>query len=185
MRFTILPILAASIVSNVLAAPVTLATRDTSIIEQSMKKVTSSLRQLAVEIHLLNANRPQDLIIKQEAAIEGKAAEVIRTLQEEGRTIKARSAVVGSVEAIKLIDGINTLQAATKEVTDAWVEAKPTVLRLNGKQNVLSILQRSNVASEEFIDAIISKLPMLDKALGQMTGQKSKDMLHRAMAAYV
>jgi hypothetical protein len=149
-----------------------------------MKKVTWTLRQLTVEIHLLNENRPQDLILKQENTIDGKSDEVIRVLQEESRTIRTKSGPVISVEVFKLTDGINAVQAATKEVTDAWLNAKPTILRLNGKQNVLSILRRSSTATDEFIDAIVSKLPALDKGWGQMFGQRSKDMLHRAIVAY-
>jgi hypothetical protein len=184
MRFTILPILAVSVISNVLAAPTVLAGRDTSVIENGMKRVTTSLRQLAVEIRILNPNRPQDLILKQEAAIDSMADEVVRVLQDETRNIKTRAATVGAVEVLRLTEGINAVQAATKEVTDAWVEAKPTVLRLNGKQNVQNILKKSHAASDEFIEAIISKLPMLDRVLGQVAGQRSKEMLHHALTAY-
>jgi hypothetical protein len=184
MRFTILPLLVGTLISNALATPVTLAQRDTNVLEQSMKRVTMSLKNLVIEIHSLNAYRNQEDITRQEQKIDAKANEVIKILQDEKNTIKSRSPVVGTLEALKLTDGINNLQSATKLVTDAWIDARPTVIRLNGKSNVLSILKRSEVATNDFCDAMVSKLPVLDKAVGQLTALKAKDMIHRAVEAY-
>jgi hypothetical protein len=185
MRFTILPLLASTIISSVLATPITLAQRDTSVIEQSMKKVTSSLQKLVVEVHSLSMKRDQNDIVRQEQRIDAKANEVIKILQDEGRIIKSKAPIVGTIEALRLTEGISSLQSATKSVMDAWIEAKPTVLRLNGKANVLSILQRSEVATNDFVDAMVSKLPAVDRAVGQLAGMRSKEMLRRAIETYI
>jgi hypothetical protein len=180
MRATILPLLC--LFGSVLAIPTKLTSQDITIIERSITTVSGTLKRLTTAIHALDKDLQGD-IAKQEYDVMQRGDEVTLALQDGARRIRSNP-MIDMIEATRLLDPVNSLTAVTETTVNTWIAAKPIIVRLGGTQPVLKLMGQHELATDDFIDSIVSRLPELTKAFGRLAAQRSKSSIQQAQKAF-
>lgn len=89
-----------------------------------------------------------------------------------------------TVEATATVGPIEQLGAATQGTVDAWIQAKPSIVRAGGRQPVLKILAAQETATDEFVDAVNAKMPLVSITAARIYGQKARSQVDQAIATY-
>ncbi|KAE9982944.1 hypothetical protein BLS_005149 [Venturia inaequalis] len=183
MRFTSLLSLAC-LTAATLAAPVEQAPKGFEVFEKSFSKIQSSLKGLTVAIKDLdtNARRGQDTT-KQEQDIERRTTEVTQSLRDGASNIR-KAAVLTTIEATSTIVPIEEMGSLTQKTVDAWIQAKPSIVRAGGRQAILKLLAAQETATDEFVDAVQAKMPLVTMTAARIYGQKARNQVDQAIAAF-
>jgi hypothetical protein len=87
-------------------------------------------------------------------------------------------------EMARVQDPISALMTATQTCMNNLITAAPAIKGLGGKDSSLSILLALDEVSDEFTDAMVSKVPLTTKGFGRSGGQKVKDMIAEAIKVF-
>jgi hypothetical protein len=180
MRLTILSFLLLSYI--VLAIPVTIAVQETAVIEKWVKNVSNSLKQLSNAIQALDPDLAGD-IAKQETDIENRSLDVINSLRDGASEIKRRPMVI-TIEITRLVDIVESITAQTQTTMNIWANAKPIIVQAGGREPVLRILTLALKATDDFTDAIVSRLPLTGIVMGRLYAQRSKAVIEQTIANF-
>ncbi|TLD39432.1 hypothetical protein E2P81_ATG00419 [Venturia nashicola] len=184
MRFTSLFGLAC-LTAATFAAPIEQISRGFDTFERAFSKIQTNLRGLTVAIKDLDTNSRrggQDLS-RQEQDIERRAADVTQSLRDGTNSIR-RTSMLSPVETTATVGPLEELGVVTQRAVDAWIQAKPSVLRAGGRQAVLRLLTAQETATDEFVDAVNAKVPMVTIMAARLYGQRARNQVDLAIAAY-
>jgi hypothetical protein len=164
MRLTIIPFLC--LLGSVIAIPIELAPRDSSVIERSLKRVLNSMTKLDNGMKQRRSGGDTREAQKETNGLVQLGKDLVEELRLGSREVR-RGPAVNSFEAIALLQGIDNLTRVLQSITNGWIDSKRMVLAAGSKATVLNLLLDASEGSTVFSDAIISKLPLLEQTLGQ------------------
>jgi hypothetical protein len=164
MRASILPLFC--LAGSIIAAPVSLVPRDSTVIEISIRSVQASLQNLATLIHGLETHKGPDLN-KHISMITHHGQELSDTIRKGAENIR-RGPDVTLIESSSLLQPVNQLLSATSTAVNAWIASKKTIENSGGKQAVRRILEVQKADSDVFTKAMIAKMPY---AVGKTIGE--------------
>lgn len=184
MRFASLLGLAC-LTATTFAAPTKKAHQDTiAVIERGAKNISNNLKGLTSAIRDLDSSsrRGQDTS-RQQIDIERRAGDVTNALRDSTNQVR-RNRVLTTIEATSTISIVDDLAVTTQRTVDAWITAKPSIVRAGGRQAVLGLLAAQEVANDEFVDALIAKMPLASVPPAKHYGQRARNQLDLAIAAF-
>jgi hypothetical protein len=182
MHFSVLSTLV--LVTTVIAAPIDISTKDSRIITAAAIDVTNNLERLGRTLAAIRNPQAAYNLTPYQRDIETSAAELTNSFQNSGRNIRG-APVASIVEATALISTINSLDSATTTTTNAWMDAKSIIVRVNGGRSAaIRMLEAHDRASAEFSNALLSKMPTAYQGTARIFREKIMNEAKRAMAAY-
>lgn len=166
------------------AAPVEQASRDYAVFEKTFANIQGTLRSLTVAIKDLDnaARRGQQDLIKAESDIEKRADAVTQSLRNGANVIR-KTGMLSLTEAANTVGPIEELGSATQRTVDAWIQQKATIVRAGGRQTVLKLLEAQETATDEFVDAVNGRMPLVSLTTARIYGQKARVQVDLAIAA--
>lgn len=174
----------ACLTASTFAAPVQQAPKDFSAVDKAFKNIMNNLKGLTVAIKDLdNSSRRGQDTSKQEIDVERRGNDVTAALRDGTGRVR-QSSMLTTVEATATVGPIEQLGAATQGTVDAWIQAKPSILRAGGRQPVLKILAAQETATDEFVDAVNAKMPLVSITAARIYGQKARSQVDQAIAVY-
>jgi len=177
MRLSILPAL--FLLGGVIASPVDLASRDTLVIENSIRSIKASLENLAAEVSTLKDARDSAHI----SMISHHGDELSTQMKNSARDIRA-GPNVELREANKLISPIQLLTDQTQRTMTAWINKKDVIINSGGQKPVLRILKQQEIDADDLTKAMADKLPEVSRYIGQQYSQRVHSSFEMAIRAY-
>jgi hypothetical protein len=181
MRASIIPLFC--MVGSIIAAPASLAARDSAIVEISLRSVQASLQNLATLIHGLETHKGPDLN-KHITMITHHGQELSDTMRKATQDIR-RGPDVTLVESTGLLQPVNALMSATSTAVNAWIASKKTIVDSGGKAAVRHILEVQKQDSDAFTKAMIAKMPYaVGKTIGEWYASLVSASIDRAINTF-
>lgn len=109
--------------------------------------------------------------------------EITNELKLSAQEIR-RAASITAVESVTMITSVRKLSPLTQSVVDGWIDAKPMVKNAGRTRDVLNALLNASDAMAEFSDAIVSRLPKLEQALGTAYKSQMSSIVDGAIDEY-
>lgn len=174
----------ACLTASTFAAPINQAPQDTVVIERSVQNISNTLKGLTTAIRDLDAfSRRGSDTNRQEADIERRAGDVTNALRDAASQIR-RIQPLNTIEAASIVDNIEELGATTQRTVDAWILAKPSVVKSGGRQAVLKLLAAQETATDEFTDTLVAKMPVSSVLPARFYAQRARVQVDQAIAAF-
>lgn len=164
MRFSLVAI--TCLVGSTIASPVSLESRDVTVIDASFKRITNSLNKLTAGFNQRASGGDSKKAEQETNKLLNLAQTSLEECRFSAREIR-RGPNVNAFEAVGLLNMVNSLTSQIRTVVDGWVDAKRMVQAGGKKAAVLNALLDASEATTNLGDAIISKLPVLDRPLAQ------------------
>jgi hypothetical protein len=183
MRFASLLSLAC-LTAFAFAAPIDQSAQDTTVIERSFKNIANNLKGLTAIIQQLDQNsRRGGNTAPQEIEVERRGGDLTNALRDAANQIR-RIPVLNTIEATSTIGSVDELTTLIQKTVDAWILAKPSIVRAGGRQTILKISGAQEVACDEFVDSMIAKMPAMSISVARVFGQRARSQVDQAIAAF-
>jgi hypothetical protein len=182
MRFSLLSTL--FFITNAIAAPLDTSSQDSRIITAAIIDVTNNLERLGQALNAIRNPQAASNFSPYQQAIETSSSDLTNSFINNARNIQ-RAPVADILEATALISIINTLDSATTATTNAWLDARSTIVRINGGRSAaIRMLTAHKGASGEFSNALLSKMPLAYQGSARLYGEKIMGEAKKALNAY-
>jgi hypothetical protein len=166
-----------------IAAPTSLVTRDTAMIEISIRSVQTSLQNLATLIKGLDSHVGPKL--NEHISMITHHGEELSSVTRRSTNDIQKAPNIGLTEAPGLLPSVQGLLDATSKSVDAWIASKNTILKSGGKDAVRHILENQKVDSQNFQKALVDKLPYaIGLTLGQSYATSVVKNIERGITAF-
>jgi hypothetical protein len=163
--------------------PISIEARESVVVERCLKAATQAIKRLSATVLALHPwNTPADLQ-SQRRDIDVRSQEVIDVMKDGAGQMR-RSGPILTIEVARVVEPVSSVQQSTETLMTNWISAKKIIVRMDGREHVLGLLSLANTATDDFIDAVISRLPLADRGLGRLAAQRSKDAIEDALKAY-
>jgi hypothetical protein len=172
------------LITTAIAAPVYTLTQDSRIITTAIIDVTNNLERLGRALNAIRNPQAASNFSPYQQAIETSSSDLTNSFLNNARNIQ-RAPVAEILEATALISIINTLDSTTTATTNAWLDAKSTIVRINGGRSAaIRMLTAHSRASGEFSNALLSKMPLAYQGTARLYGEKIMGEAKKALNAY-
>jgi hypothetical protein len=181
MQFNLFLVL--GLAASAIAAPVQLETRDTAVIDASVRRISNALTRLD---SAFKSRRPGGDVREAEKSTDNFLVlhrEVVEELRFGSREVR-RGPNVNAFEALQLYQRVDGVTKLLQSVVDGWKDSKRIVVTAGKKNVVLDELLTASEASQQFAEAIIQKLPLLEQGAGQTFKQQHFRILETAITEY-
>jgi len=183
MHFPIAPLL---LLATVISATPPPTKRDSSTITSVFTDTSRALDRLTSALNTIARASPSTAnAARYQQDIEASAEDVSRIMSSGARrirTIKPLSLVEGTAVGV----AAGSLEGVQRQTTRAWMAARSTIVGMRGgREAALRMLRGHERASQELIDAVTSKLPVLGKPLAGFLGKDARDEIKQAINAYM
>jgi hypothetical protein len=155
--------------------------RDFASVEKCILRYKDSLQELVGAIYRLDKDFRGDTL-RQGQDIENKGNAVTETMRREGRNVRGQERL-NWMDTLKLVSTTSNLAIVQDQVSKAWISQQPTITLVGGKPVVLRMLREHVVANDQFIDAVMSRLPA-DMGVGKGLAEMSKKWLDDSIDAF-
>jgi len=171
--------------SLISAAPIAPAKRDAQTITYVLTETGNALNSLTNSLNALARSSPRDSSgTFYQDGVEKGAAAVTRIMSSGARQIRGLK-TLSLMEATATVSAANNAQSAQRKCTQAWLNARTTIMRFNGgREAALRMLRSNERAADELMQAITSKMPMLGQPVNQFLGLEAKMGVRQAIDAY-
>jgi hypothetical protein len=183
MQLKFLPLVC--LLTGVIAAPVKSAEQDIKPAELDIQHITAALTRLDAAFNNLNTRSNN----KQEQTNQiNELLNLDNFLQSELKTgtgVIKRGANIGPVEALSLVTPVQGITDLTTKVTDGWQGPAKAIINKAGKRDaVLRELTSTKIASAEFTDAMVAKLPYAYQYIGSTAKSIQQRLIQNAIDDY-
>jgi hypothetical protein len=180
MQLNILPILL--LTTSALALPIDNAAQDITVIQRSMKNVSSALSTLRSTIRTISPRMSSSEVLNRWPDIERTSGMVTRGMNSDALEIR-KAPAINLIESSELLSPINELETATQQVVNEWIAIKPAINNKD-KQNVVKILKDHQAAAGQYADALLSRQSGLATPAGRYFGSRVQQIIEQAVTAY-
>lgn len=143
--------------SCALAAPITLAPRDTSVIYRAMSDVQIALKRLSTTVAIYNRNPKQDANAQQ-IQIDADSQAATDALSAGANSMR-KIPVIAFSETSRVVSEVNSVILQLQQSVNAWVSAKQLIISAGGKRPIWEALKRQQTAAVDFATVLISRMP--------------------------
>lgn len=141
----------------VLAAPITLETRDTAVVVRAISNAQIALTKLATTVQIYTG-KPNQNAKDQQIQIDEDSQAVTDVLSQGASQMK-RGPMVTFAESTRVVGQINSLIMQLEKTVNAWVQAKSLIVSAGGRKPIWETLKRQQAAAVDFAQALIAKMP--------------------------
>jgi hypothetical protein len=180
MRFNILQVLC--LTASVLALPIENTAQDITIIQRSMKNVSSALGTLRSALHSITPRMSNADVSSRWPEVERVSRMMTQGMNSDALEIR-KAPTMNIIESSELLAPINDLESATQQVVNEWIAIKPAINNRD-KQNVVKILKDHQAAAGQYADALLSRQSGLAAPAGRYFGSKVQQTIEQAVTAY-
>jgi hypothetical protein len=163
-----------------LALPSTLQKRDLATIQAAFANISAQVTALDTGIKALTASEDPNTAVQQ---LTGLSQTVVDALNAGTATVTPTSSLsVG--DAISLLSSSNTLVGNVNTTVTDLIAQKPIVDNAKADGVVVDQLTTQKTASQEFIAAVVSKVPSLEQSLANSQAQQVITALNNGITAF-
>jgi hypothetical protein len=167
---------------SVFASPIDNARRDITVIQKSMKNVSTAIGILRSAIHSVNPKMSSAEVMSRWPDIERTSHIVTQGMNSDALEIR-RGPTINLFESSELLILINELETATQQVVNEWIAIKPAI-NSGDKAKVISIVRDHQAASGQYADALLSRQSGLAAPAGRFFGSRTQQLLEMVVTAY-
>jgi hypothetical protein len=171
------------LLGSVIALPVQLTTRDLSVIDAALRRVSDSMTRLNTAISTVPPFKDANEADYQINTILSFSKGLIEELQFGAANIR-RGPTVNTIEAISLPAKVDSLGRLLQSVVSGVIKIKSRAVAAGRKPWVLEELINASAAMGSFFDAVLGKLAPLEQVLTAATKQQFLRTLDSAILEY-
>lgn len=154
--------------------------RDLATVEAAFANITTALNQLDTDVNALNTNSN---IADAVATLSTDANNVLSALNTGTANVDATSALSLS-DAINLASVAQGLGTTVNTTINDLIAKEPIINAAGNDPQVVSDLQAQYNATQNFIDAVASKVPSIASGIAKQDGQSALNSINNGIVAF-